>query len=99
MRQLSSTSTEYVAYRVTATDYTGAALNIGTDSVSIAFLAPGAKPTSSDWQSASWISSGVAGILVGPGGLTVAVGSYIGWVKVTDNPEIPVIPAGILEIY
>ena len=99
MRSLSSLSTEYVAYKVTATDYTGAAMSTAGDAVQIAFVAPGVKPATADWHPASWLASGVAGILVGPsGGLVLAVGTYAGWVKVTDSPEVPAIQADLLEI-
>lgn len=37
--------------------------------------------------------------LVGPGGTTtLAVGTWTVWVKISDNPEIPVIPAGQIQM-
>lgn len=59
--------------------------------------------TKGDWQLADWETiSGryYARCLVGPGGtVTLAVGNCNVWVKVTDNPEVPIMPAGTLTIY
>ena len=81
--------------------------NPTTDTVQMAFTATGVDPQPADWQTASWDTSATLGpnqylaqCLVGPGG-TVALtnGTYQIWVKVTDNPEIPQLPAGQLLIY
>lgn len=102
MRQMSSTSTDTVAYRVTATNYDGTNANISGDVVQIAFIPTSqAKPAVGDWHTASWVATNIAGILVGPGtgGLVLAPGKYTGWVHVTDNPEQPELPAGTLTIF
>lgn len=102
MRSMSSTSTDTVAYRVTATNYDGTLANISADVVQIAFIPTSqAKPAPGDWHTAAWVATNVAGILVGPGtgGLPVAVGKYTAWVHVTDNPEQPELPAGLLTIF
>jgi hypothetical protein len=52
--------------------------------------------------SGNWVTEGgiyYAQALVGPGSSSIlAVGFYDVYVKVTDNPEVPVIRAGLLEI-
>jgi hypothetical protein len=41
----------------------------------------------------------IAQCLVGPdGGVTLATGTYTIWVKVTDNPQVPVEPVDLLQI-
>lgn len=99
--QLAS-SLQYVPVVVTALGG-----NPTTDVVAIAFTAPGADPQTTDWKTASWntgVNPGVnqylAQCLVGPGGtVQLTVGTYAIWVRVTDNPEIPALPAGTLQIY
>lgn len=102
MRSMSSTSTDTVAYRVTATNYDGTLANISADPVQIAFIPTSqAKPGSGDWHTAAWVATNIAGILVGPGagGLVVAPGKYAAWIHVTDNPEQPELIAGQLTIF
>jgi hypothetical protein len=69
----------------------------------MAFPIPGVPPTT--WYNAAWETDSSASVptylartTVGPGGTAVlAVGTYEMWVKVTDNPEIPVLrsPVGL----
>lgn len=81
--------------------------NPTTDPVAMAFTAPGVDPQPADWKTASWNTTATLGAnqylaqcLVGPGGtVTLTNGTYQMWVKVTDNPEIPQLPAGMLSIY
>lgn len=96
-------SLQYVTFAVLPTSF-GGAINPTGDTVQFAFTLGGANP--STWYAGTWASttpltSGayLAQCLVGPGG-TVALtrGSYSCWIKITDNPEIPVIPAGQLQI-
>jgi hypothetical protein len=75
------------------------------DPVVLAFMANWALPGSSDWNGGSWSDSTAPGIflaqcLVGPANSGVALdqGTYTIWVKITDNPEVPVINAGTLTI-
>jgi hypothetical protein len=50
------------------------------------------------WDTAS--SAYYALCLVGPGGTTtLTAGIWTVWVQVTDNPEIPVINAGQIQMY
>lgn len=95
---LSVLSTEYVEVPITAPD------NPTADTVQMAFILNGASPGSGDWKSAIWTTvNGVyyACCLVGPGsgGVVLAVGSYKVWVKITDNPEVPVRAPGNLTVY
>lgn len=81
--------------------------NPTTDPVAMAFTTPGVDPQAGDWRTATWNTTVTLGTnqymaqcLVGPGGtVTLPVGSYQYWVKVTDNPEIPELPVGMLTIY
>lgn len=101
INQLAS-SLQYVNVIVTALDR-----NPTTDTVAMAFTAPGVDPQAGDWRSATWNTTVTLGAnqymaqcLVGPGGtVTLPIGQYQYWVKVTDNPEIPQLPAGMLTIY
>jgi hypothetical protein len=85
-------STEYVWVPVIAP------VNTTADPVSIAFKTSG-KPSSGDWHTAAWDDK-AARILVGPGngGVVLTAGTYSVWVKVTDDPAVPVINAGQLVI-
>lgn len=75
--------------------------------VTMAFIADGATPVSGDFKTASWETDPTtnpdtyyARCLVGTGGaITLAVGVYRIWVKVTDSPEAPVLKAGLLEVF
>lgn len=101
-----ATSLEYVRTRVDVTDDTGAAVDPTSDPVAMAFTANGADPVSGDWKTASWTTDATgarpvyrARCLVGPAGtVTLTAGLYAVWVRITDSPEIPVIPAGYLRI-
>jgi hypothetical protein len=86
-----------------------------TDSVAMAFTLPSLSftdPTSLDFATADWgiipatydVSEkhwvADARCLVGPGGsITLSVGNYRIWVRITDAPEIPIIPTDSLEIF
>lgn len=95
-------STVYVPVLVRPTLH-GAPYNPSADVVSFAFMAAG-NPGLSDWHTGSWDPIGasrwVAQCLVGPGagGVPLSVGTYAMWVRVTDNPEIPVQQIGQLII-
>ena len=105
MITLSALSTQYVTIPVTAVTPIGGPLNPSADPVYFAFMVTG-EPGPSDWQGGTWATttstngSYVAQILVGPaaGGLNLGPGGYSVWVRVTDNPEVPVIEADSLRI-
>lgn len=102
----SALSLEFVAAAVTATS-AGVPVNPTGDTVAFAFTTPPARPVSGDWKTGAWDSTQprtpgnayIAHCLVGPGGtVTLPAGRYTMWVRITDNPEIPVIPFGLLNI-
>jgi hypothetical protein len=86
-------SQQYVPIVVAATKL-GAAYNPTGDTVQIALTSTNREPAGGDWISAVWEVSGsqyTALALITPG--QYSAGTYYPWVKVTDNPETPVIPA------
>lgn len=99
MRTLSSLATEYVAYSVTATNYDGTVLNLSGDAVKLAFVATGQEPVTGDWRTATWLSTGVAGILVGQdGGVSLSDGMWDVWIQILDSPEHPTRKIDVLRI-
>ena len=96
-----STSSQYFRVQVSAQISTGA-LNVSADPVAFAFLPNNTEPTSSTvFTTGSWESTStpyVAQCLIGPLGLVLPIGSYIAYVKVTSNPEVPILAAGLLVI-
>lgn len=104
---ISTLSTEYVRIPVSAR-VSGAWVNLTADAVTIALPARGVAPVSGDWKAASWETDSTtspatyyARLLVGPGagGTTYLAGPYDCYVKVTDNPEVPVLLAGQVVFY
>lgn len=99
-------STEYVLVPISATK-NGAAYDPTGDTVQFAFMpTPTQVPQVSDWQTGTWdTTSGNpiypynAKCLVGPGGtITLGIGNYVIYVKITDSPEVPVLVGGYLQI-
>lgn len=100
-------STQYIQVEVLATSLDGSAYDPSADVVQVAFIPvtyPPATPGLSDWHAAAW-SQGPGGtwwatILVGPlnGGVVLAFGSWIVWLKVTDSPAVPALPGPLLSI-
>ena len=80
------------------------------DVVEFAFTDPYIDPVSGDWVSGSWEKQSLttpagtftlffARCLVGPGGVTtLAKGLYDVYCRITDNPEVPVLKTGALEV-
>lgn len=93
---ISDLSTVYVKSKITATK-NGTAYSPTGDAVEVAFKTPGVDPTGPDWHAATWETAGTsyyARLLVGPAaGLVLAVGTYHMWIRITDNPEVPVLQA------
>ncbi|WP_262403454.1 hypothetical protein [Actinomadura sp. CNU-125] len=57
------------------------------------------EPAEADWRPADEWDGTTAKLLIGPGGtLELEDGTYRVWVRVTANPEIPVIRSGLLEV-
>jgi hypothetical protein len=103
---MSHLSTKYYLVPIAATRL-GVAYNPTGDTVQFSFMpTPTQVPGNADWVSGSWDTSSVsvlypysAKVLVGPAGaITLGIGTYITYVKVTDSPEIPVFVAGQLQI-
>jgi hypothetical protein len=101
----SAQSLEYVRVPVATTDSTGAVVNPTGDVVALAFLDRTTKPVAgTTYVSATWDTDTsdpaapvyYAKLLVGPGAPYVPTPGtqMVVWVKVTDNPEVPVIRAG-----
>lgn len=99
MHTFASTSLEYVRVPVSAEE-AGAAEDVTTSPVAMAFVAEGADPpeaADASWKSASWETDAVsepsvyyARCLVGaaPGVVALTPGLWDVYVKVTDNPEL-----------
>jgi hypothetical protein len=77
------------------------------DAVAMAFTLqayPVTEPGSGDWHAGSWVTFPGpvywAQCLVGPanGGVPLAAGTWLGWVRVTDSPAVPVDQSFILQI-
>lgn len=101
MTTISALSTQYVKVPVSAT-VAGAPYNFGSDLVQLAIVPVGS--TAPTWALGSW--EAVAGVysarlLVGPSSPYGALqpGVYTVLVRVTDNPETPVLQAsGVLQV-
>jgi hypothetical protein len=103
---MSQLSTQYVFIPVQATK-SGIAYNPTGDAVQMAFMPQATQvPGNSDWVAASWDTNQTSVLypysckcLVGPSGtITLGLGTYYMYLHITDNPEIPVLLAGILQI-
>ncbi|TYB71235.1 hypothetical protein FXF51_02010 [Nonomuraea sp. PA05] len=94
---ISSLSCEYLPFFVRGAT--------GTEQVEIAFTTPGVEPAPGDWKAAEWKpgSAGERGataqILFGLGGTTSRPeGTWQAWVRVTAPPQLPVLPAGLIDV-
>jgi hypothetical protein len=100
---LSVLSTEYVLIPVQAL-VDGVATDPTIYPVQFAFTAIGVDPSGLDWVDAGWQGGTTNGLyiaqcLVGPAGtITLTPGLWAIWIKVTSNPEIPVMQPGLLQI-
>lgn len=97
MTRLYAQSVEYVRIPVTAVNGAGTALNLSGDTVQVAATRSNASPTVADWRPAVW-DNGQARILIGGPDFTLTPGDWNLFVKVTDNPELPVLRAGTLTV-
>ncbi len=97
---ISVLSKEYRSWPVTATE-AGVPVDPTDDPVYLAFAADADPPAGDDFVAAEWETIGgahFARVLIGPGALELAAGAYRVWVKVTDSPEIPVLPIDTLSV-
>lgn len=106
MISLSQLATQYVFVPVSAT-LLGVPYNPTGDPVQFAFMPTATQvPQTADWQSGAWDTDATnvlypysAKCLVGPAGtITLGIGTYLVYIKVTSNPEIPVLLGGQLQI-
>ena len=98
-------STEYVTINVSLQLPGIGSGSPTTDEVFIAVMSdPAAYPGDSDWLPAQWLTQTYpyyAGVMEGPGisgVIDLAVGTYKVWLKLVDDPEIPVFRVGTLNI-
>ena len=95
--------------QVPVTIQSPASYNPSSDVLAFAFTPltyPVTDPTSEDWVTApcSWAvfpgPSYWAQCLVGPAnsGVSLAIGTYTGFVKIVDSPAVPVVQAFLLKI-
>lgn len=91
MLRIPSTSKEYLTVPITGLE--------GGETAEIAVVAPTVEePASGDWKPATLVGSD-AKILLGPGtALPLPNGVYRIWVRITSDPEIPVLRSGLLRI-
>jgi hypothetical protein len=103
---LSRLATEYYKVPVSA-EKSGVSYDPTSDVVQFAFLPQATQvPQAADWVAGSWETAAgnplypySARCLIGPSGvITLGTGIYVAWVKITDNPEIPVTRTGYLQI-
>ena len=100
-------SLEYYGIPVKTVTLAGVPYNPTAYTVQMAFMPQATQsPQNSDWQAAQWaaITSNIlfpyaAYCLIGPGGtITLGTGTYVVYLKITGEPEIPVRYAGYLEV-
>lgn len=103
---MSQLATMYYLVPVAATQ-AGVPYNPTGDPVAFAFLPQATQvPGSGDWVSGSWetVTGALlypynAKCLIGPAGtVTLGVGRYVAWLRITDNPEVPVLIVGQVDI-
>lgn len=105
MQSVDRSSREYVQALVDVTADTGA-YNPTVDVVEFAFTTGTSRPTT--WYAGAWDGTSPipgsntyrAQVLIGPGstGPVLDPGKYAVWIRITDNPEQPVISFGWLSI-
>jgi hypothetical protein len=99
---ISHLSLQYLGVPVTAVTLNGVPYNPTADLVQMAFLPQATQsPQPTDWQIATWgtntsnvLQPYTAFCLIGPGGtIQLGTGTYVIWVRIVDNPEVPVLTA------
>ena len=105
MQRIDRDSRQYVQADIAAT-LQGQPYNPTADLVEFAFTTANDRPTT--WYTGGWDGTNTipgssayrAQVLVGPvsTGPTLAPGTYTVWIRITDNPEQPIIPVGQLNI-
>lgn len=99
--QIPTSSLQYVKFPITA-EVAGVDYDPTDDIVELAFITVGTQPSSGDWLTGSWETIATvpyARVLIGPGGTRqLAGGFYDVYVRITDNPERPVIGPRQIEV-
>ena len=104
MLRVNSQSLEYVKVPVFAKKL-GVAYDPSSDVVKMTFVQSETLAVSPTWYSATWedtTGGHMARCLVGPTGAVQLAADHDPWyvfVQITDNPEVPVIEAGPIEVY
>lgn len=100
----SALSTQYVQVLVQAAGVSGP-YNPTGDAVAFAFTPDSLPPAApSAWVTGSWVTypgpQYWAQVLIGPanGGTILAAGAWQCWLKITDNPEVPVLQPFLVQI-
>jgi hypothetical protein len=103
---ISSLSLQYVHCAVASTS-AGVDVDPTGDVVALAFVPQGSTPSPSDFKTGSWVqdtttvpTTHFARALVGPVGgvITLSPGLVDIYVRVSDNPETPVLKSGPMRI-
>jgi hypothetical protein len=100
-RRIPSESVEFLSAWVDS----GGEATLSSQPVAIALTAERQDPDDdTTWLTASWTGTAdtarAAAILIGPGtSHEIAEGRYEVWVRVVDNPEVPIVHAGRLTIF
>ena len=98
---ISSLSTVYLQIPVQVTAQ-GQPYDPVGDDVNFAFVNGSAYPAT--WYPGSWTTNiqgvALAQVLVGPlnGGIVLTPATYVIWVQIVDDPEVPVTQAGTMQI-
>lgn len=105
MQRIDRSSREFV-YAAVQAAVQGEPYNPTADVVEFAFPDVSGRPTT--WYPGGWDGTGPisgstayrAHILIGPGstGPTLAPGKYAVFIRITDNPEQPVLPVGQIAV-
>lgn len=87
-------SVEYVKIPVTSPP----SVSLGTQTVEVAITDPVNRPEEADWNSAEWHDDKTVRFLIGPGAFPLAEGTHRVWLRLTDEPEVPVLIAGSITV-
>lgn len=93
-------SVEYRSWPVTVVDAAGAAVDPTGDPVQVAFRAV-RDPSALTWQAAEWdpdAATPTIRVLLGATPFVLAAGVYRTYLKVTDNPEAPILDLGTVYV-
>lgn len=90
--RISALTREFIRYPVSARR-DGVDIDVTVDPVEFALTPHRVAPATSDWNVGAWETDGsitLARILVGPSAVPLTAGRYDVWIRISDNPEVPV---------